>query len=95
MAIYRDRIPVTMPSSLTGPGTGVRRSSGAVAPRVLPVHEGIGLPSAGGFALRRETPGSAPEMRINVPGSGLHISDAVTTDFANNVPGTRTWSPPV
>jgi hypothetical protein len=88
METYRDRIPVTMPSGHTGPGS-------AVSPGVLPVHEGTGLPCAGGLAGRRAVRGSAPQMRITVPGSDLHIIDAVTTDFTNDVPGPRTWSPTV
>ncbi len=96
METYRDRIPVTMPSGHTGPGTsGAGRYSRAVSPGVLPVHEGTGLPCAGGLAGRRAVRGSAPQMRITVPGSDLHIIDAVTTDFTNDVPGPRTWSPPV
>ena len=96
METYRDRIAVTMPTSYAGPGTpGAWQSSGAAAPRVLPVHEGTGLPSVGGLAGRRAARGSAPERRITVPGSDLHIIDAVTTDFTNDVPGPRTWSPPV
>ena len=96
METYRDRIAVTMPTSYAGPGTpGAWQSSGAAAPRVLPVHEGTGLPSVRGFAGRRELRGSAAEMRINVPDSDLPIIKVVTTDFTNDIPGTRSWSPPV
>ena len=95
METNTDRMVVLMPLTDVAPGaSGGWQASGALAPLAPPVHEGTGLPSVRGFAGRREPRGSASEMRINVPDSDLHIINVVTTDFTNDVPGTRSWSPP-
>ena len=95
METNTDRMVVLMPLTDFAPGaSGGWKASGALAPLARPMHEGTGLPSVRGFAGRREPRGSASEMRINVPDSDLPIINVVTTNFTNDVPGTRSWSPP-
>ena len=80
MEIYRDYVAVTMPLTYAAPGaSGGWKASGVRADLASPVHEGTLVPVAG--------PASSWAHRDR-------RSLALINPFTNDVPGTRTWSPP-
>ena len=81
MDSYRDHVVATMPLTYADPGaSGGWKASGALAPMAPPVHEGIFVPVAGDAV----TPSARRDRR----------SLAQMNPSTNDVPGTRTWSPP-